>query len=155
MQLFCLTGNYYALKQPHIRAHNKLVSIIVEQIGKERQKKAMNKSNKIQEAIQNPDIASLLRFNTPTVISEDIVAASVDSNKSQKQKIETAGKDWFDMPSTNLTPEIKRDIQLIGMRGTLDPKRFYKKDKDLKKIPKVFQVIILNCITNVNLEEIL
>lgn len=32
------------------------------------------------------------------------------------------------MPRTNLTPELKRDLQLIKMRGVLDPHRHYKKD---------------------------
>ncbi|KAF4467579.1 hypothetical protein FALBO_5558 [Fusarium albosuccineum] len=34
----------------------------------------------------------------------------------------TAGSDWFDLPKTNLTPEFKRDWQLLRMRGILDPK---------------------------------
>ncbi|KAF4972619.1 hypothetical protein FZEAL_9562 [Fusarium zealandicum] len=34
----------------------------------------------------------------------------------------TAGSDWFDLPKTDLTPEFKRDWQLLRMRGILDPK---------------------------------
>ncbi|KAJ4312646.1 dTDP-fucopyranose mutase [Fusarium piperis] len=34
----------------------------------------------------------------------------------------TAGSDWFDLPKTVLTPEFKRDWQLLRMRGILDPK---------------------------------
>ncbi|KAH7144664.1 Fcf2 pre-rRNA processing-domain-containing protein [Dactylonectria estremocensis] len=34
----------------------------------------------------------------------------------------TAGSEWFDLPKTKLTPEFKRDWQLLRMRGILDPK---------------------------------
>ena len=35
---------------------------------------------------------------------------------------DTAGKNWFDLPKTELTPEFRRDWQLLRMRGLLDPK---------------------------------
>ncbi|KAI5457925.1 Fcf2 pre-rRNA processing-domain-containing protein [Mariannaea sp. PMI_226] len=34
----------------------------------------------------------------------------------------TAGSKWFDLPKTELTPEFKRDWQLLRMRSILDPK---------------------------------
>lgn len=43
-------------------------------------------------------------------------------------KPETAGKDWFDLGKPEMTPELKRDLQLLKMRHALDPKRFYKKE---------------------------
>ena len=51
----------------------------------------------------------------------------------------TAGPKWFDMPAPEITPEVKRDLQLLKLRNVLDPKRFYKKDND-RKLPKYFQV---------------
>ncbi|KAK5166173.1 dTDP-fucopyranose mutase [Saxophila tyrrhenica] len=62
--------------------------------------------------------------------------------KQQKaeQKKATAGGNWFDMPATNLTPELKRDLQLIKMRGVLDPHRHYKKDGGKMKPPEYSQV---------------
>ena len=45
------------------------------------------------------------------------------------------------MPATEVTPEIKLDLQLLKMRNVLDRKRHYKKD-DSKGLPKYFQVII-------------
>jgi len=52
----------------------------------------------------------------------------------------TAGSQWFNLPRTNLTPELKRDLQLLHMRGVLDPKRFYKKEGAKPKIPEFSQV---------------
>ncbi|OJJ43709.1 hypothetical protein ASPZODRAFT_135705 [Penicilliopsis zonata CBS 506.65] len=52
----------------------------------------------------------------------------------------TAGSDWFDMPKTELTPELRRDLQLIRMRSVLDPKRHYKKDNAKAKAPEFSQV---------------
>ncbi|RPA86451.1 Fcf2-domain-containing protein [Ascobolus immersus RN42] len=51
----------------------------------------------------------------------------------------TAGSNWFDMPRTDLTPELKRDLQILKMRAVIDPKRFYKKDKQAG-FPKYSQV---------------
>jgi hypothetical protein len=53
-----------------------------------------------------------------------------------------AGPEWFNLPKTNLTPELKRDLQLLRMRGSavLDPKRHYKKDKSRSQMPNYSQV---------------
>ena len=42
------------------------------------------------------------------------------------------------MKQPEMTPEIKRDLQIIKQRSALDPKRHYKKDK--WEIPKYFQM---------------
>lgn len=34
-----------------------------------------------------------------------------------------AGSDWFNLPKTDLTPELKRDWQILRMRNILDPKQ--------------------------------
>ncbi|KAF7714122.1 rRNA-processing protein [Penicillium ucsense] len=52
----------------------------------------------------------------------------------------TAGPDWFNLPKTELTSELKRDLQLIRMRSVLDPKRHYKKENGKAKIPEFSQV---------------
>ncbi|XVF71195.1 hypothetical protein PTKIN_Ptkin12aG0016600 [Pterospermum kingtungense] len=46
----------------------------------------------------------------------------------------------FDMPAPTLTPELKKDLQLLKLRGAIDPKRHYKKDSKSKALPKYFQV---------------
>lgn len=51
----------------------------------------------------------------------------------------TKGGNWYNMPATELTEEVHRDLELIQMRSVLDPKHFYKKN-DLKALPKYFQV---------------
>ena len=43
------------------------------------------------------------------------------------------------MPKTELTPELKRDLQLLQMRSVLDPKRHYKKDNK-SSLPAYSQV---------------
>jgi len=52
----------------------------------------------------------------------------------------TAGPMWFDMPRIDLTPELKRDMQLLKMRGVLDPKRHYKKENGKAKAPEYAQI---------------
>ncbi|KAG0232448.1 hypothetical protein BGW42_008166 [Actinomortierella wolfii] len=64
------------------------------------------------------------------------------THKEKKEAREkTAGKGWFDMPQQVLTPELKRDLQILKLRNVLDPKRFYKREEKGKpKFPKYFQV---------------
>ncbi|KAF4632592.1 hypothetical protein G7Y89_g5531 [Cudoniella acicularis] len=60
--------------------------------------------------------------------------------KFAKAKKSTAGSDWYELPKTNLTPELKRDLQLLRMRSVLDPKRHYKKEASRPQIPEFSQV---------------
>ena len=59
---------------------------------------------------------------------------------AQQEKKATAGAEWFNMPKTNMTPELKRDLQLLKMRNVLDPKRHYKKDNARNDAPAFSQV---------------
>ena len=58
----------------------------------------------------------------------------------QQEARPTAGADWFDLPRTKLTPELKRDLQLIQLRSVLDPKRHYKKEDTRRTAPQFSQV---------------
>ncbi len=59
------------------------------------------------------------------------------AKKAEREK--TKGDGWFGMPATEMTEEVKRDLEVLQMRGALDPKRFYKKN-DMSVLPKYFQV---------------
>ncbi|KAL2470210.1 Fcf2 pre-rRNA processing protein [Abeliophyllum distichum] len=63
-------------------------------------------------------------------------------NKLLKKEIkDTAGKNWFDMPAPVITPELKKDLQLLKLRSAIDPTRHYKKGNSKSKtLPKYFQV---------------
>ncbi|CAK9160879.1 unnamed protein product [Ilex paraguariensis] len=59
----------------------------------------------------------------------------------RKQVKDTAGKNWFDMPAPTITPELKKDLQLLKLRSAIDPKRHYKKgDSKSRALPKYFQL---------------
>ena len=72
------------------------------------------------------------------------IKPKVGKKKSKKlKKIEqekTKGDKWYGMPATEVTEEIKNDLEILKMRGALDPKRFYKKSSN-SEVPKYFQVI--------------
>ncbi|KAF2733517.1 Fcf2-domain-containing protein [Polyplosphaeria fusca] len=63
----------------------------------------------------------------------------VKKNKQAGKKA-TAGSQWFNLPKTELTPELRRDLQLLKMRGILDPKRFYKKSDAKSDVPEFSQI---------------
>lgn len=51
-------------------------------------------------------------------------SALVPLEKVTKKKRNKCG--WMDTPSIEITEEVKRDLAVLKMRDTLDPKRFYK-----------------------------
>ncbi|KAI0165758.1 Fcf2 pre-rRNA processing-domain-containing protein [Xylariaceae sp. FL1272] len=60
------------------------------------------------------------------------------SKQEMNAKVD-AGPKWFNLPKTDLTPELRKDLQLLKMRDVLDPKRFYKKDNS-RGVPEFSQV---------------
>ncbi|KAK6362052.1 hypothetical protein TWF730_005752 [Orbilia blumenaviensis] len=65
----------------------------------------------------------------------------VKTEKSKKEKQDkTAGPNWYNMPATDVTPEIKRDLQMIKLRNVLDPHKHFKGDDWKGKLPKYFQM---------------
>ncbi|CAD6439615.1 11068252-94a7-42a9-ad6d-ea5fa3bdeb1b [Sclerotinia trifoliorum] len=74
--------------------------------------------------------------NSVRTVEDPIVTKA----KALKAKKSTAGAKWFNMPKTVVTPELKRDLQLLRLRSVLDPKRFYKKDTTRAEVPEYSQV---------------
>uniref|UniRef100_A0A3Q0QZR0 Fcf2 pre-rRNA processing C-terminal domain-containing protein n=1 Tax=Amphilophus citrinellus TaxID=61819 RepID=A0A3Q0QZR0_AMPCI len=59
--------------------------------------------------------------------------------KRRAEREKSTGDGWFNMKAPEITQELKGDLQVLKMRGSLDPKRFYKKN-DRDGFPKYFQV---------------
>jgi len=59
--------------------------------------------------------------------------------RRKEEREKTKGRDWFDMPATELTEERKRDLEVMQLRDALDPKRRYRTE-DRTVLPKYFQV---------------
>jgi hypothetical protein len=57
----------------------------------------------------------------------------------RKMERKTAGKGWFDMKAVEYTPELRREMRMLKLRGAYDPKRFYK-NADTSKLPTHFQM---------------
>ncbi|CAA0295217.1 unnamed protein product [Arabidopsis thaliana] len=58
----------------------------------------------------------------------------------RKQLKDTTGSNWFDMPAPTMTPELKRDLQLLKLRTVMDPALHYKKSVSRSKLAeKYFQ----------------
>jgi len=74
----------------------------------------------------------------PAIIQEKIGKKKLKKIKKEERE-KTKGSGWFNMPAPELTEESRRDLELLQMRGALDPKRFYKKS-DAKNLPKYFQI---------------
>ncbi|TKA57858.1 hypothetical protein B0A49_08604, partial [Cryomyces minteri] len=74
--------------------------------------------------------------NRPRKVEDPVVV----KKKIAEEKKATAGPQWFDLPRTDLTPELKRDLQLLKMRSVLDPKRHYKKENGKAKAPEFSHV---------------
>ncbi|RYC63379.1 hypothetical protein CHU98_g2806 [Xylaria longipes] len=73
--------------------------------------------------------------------SQELSVRLPEARKSKREMAHKAdaGPQWFNLPATDLTPELRRDLQLLKMRDVLDPKRHYKKDTT-RAIPEFSQV---------------
>ncbi|ONK62586.1 uncharacterized protein A4U43_C07F5650 [Asparagus officinalis] len=62
-------------------------------------------------------------------------------NKLMKKNVkDTTGKSWFDMPAPTITPELKKDLEILKLRNAIDPKKHFKKGDKSKALPKYFQM---------------
>ncbi|XP_028301234.1 deoxynucleotidyltransferase terminal-interacting protein 2 [Gouania willdenowi] len=96
------------------------------------------KEKKIQEQLMKKSVIG------PDFEKKDAVPPYSESKRALKLKRKTereksTGDAWFDMKAPEMTQELKGDLQVLKMRGSLDPKRFYKKN-DRDGFPKYFQV---------------
>lgn len=57
----------------------------------------------------------------------------------KRQREKTSGSGWYNMKAPEITPEVQRDLEVLQMRGVLNPKRHYK-NSDMKILPKFFQM---------------
>ncbi|KAK2835558.1 hypothetical protein Q5P01_016042 [Channa striata] len=96
------------------------------------------KEKKIQDEVMKKSVIG------PDFEKKDSVPPYSESKQAQKLKrrVETqksTGDGWFNMKAPEISQELKGDLQVLKMRGSLDPKRFYKKN-DRDGFPKYFQV---------------
>ena len=83
---------------------------------------------------------SALAPSTSLAGSGEVPPLHASRKSKKKERPDTAGAAWGHMAAKELTPELKRDLQIIRMRGVLDPKRFYRSSDMKKELPKYFQV---------------
>ncbi|KAJ5752338.1 Fcf2 pre-rRNA processing [Penicillium odoratum] len=111
--------------EPYVRQGDDVATIDSAQLVDPRQKELSNSLRLIQHAKKSTK--RLMQRNQP-------VLGCAAPEKA------TAGPQWFDLPKTELTTELKRDLQLLRMRSVLDPKRHYKKENGKAKLPEFSQV---------------
>ncbi|XP_068694994.1 uncharacterized protein [Montipora foliosa] len=95
-----------------------------------------------------------LTFNDTELMKKSVITSDFEKRSSappmhvssyalkkqrKKAREETAGPMWFNLPATQITPEIEQDMKIMKMRNVLDKKRHYKKN-DTKALPKYFQI---------------
>lgn len=92
----------------------------------------------LQKAVVNPGFEPLKTI-PPYEMSKKAL------QRERKKEREKTKKNWYGLPATEVTEELKQDLEVLQMRSVLDPKHFYKKN-DLKVLPKYFRVIGFNLI---------
>ncbi|KAM7409948.1 hypothetical protein PAMA_001435 [Pampus argenteus] len=96
------------------------------------------KGKKIQDEVMKKSVIG------PDFEKKDAVPPYSESKQAMKLKHRTereksTGDNWFNMKAPEITDELKGDLNVLKMRGSMDPKRFYKKN-DRDGFPKYFQV---------------
>ncbi|KAL8928027.1 MAG: hypothetical protein Q9208_002102 [Pyrenodesmia sp. 3 TL-2023] len=96
----------------------------------------------VRHGVARVDSSRIVDSDERRLASQSLSRASSVLPKTAKAKgqEQSSGPEWFHMPRTKLTPDLKRDLQLLKMRSTLDPKRHYKKDNQKPLIPEYSQI---------------
>lgn len=117
---------------------------------------AAKKSEKRKNKQRNtkPDDSSVLDEATKKLLSKSIIKPGFEKHLGEahvpiswramkrQRKMErerTKGEDWYYLPAAEMTEERERDLEILQMRGALDPKKHYRRN-DRSVLPKYFQV---------------
>ncbi|CAN6358364.1 unnamed protein product [Urochloa humidicola] len=91
-----------------------------------------------------PSIAQGSLWKPPSELVDGLFVPPRDPRKvnklTRKNIKDTTGKGWFDMPAPSITPELKKDLEILQLRHVMDPKRHFKRSGKSKALPKYFQV---------------
>lgn len=49
-----------------------------------------------------------------------------------KENTQKTTRGWFEMPSSDFNDDVKRDLEVLSMRGAFNPKRHYKNLESIK-----------------------
>ncbi|KAG1050254.1 hypothetical protein G6F43_007460 [Rhizopus delemar] len=86
------------------------------------------RSKLVEDAVQLIEDGQKSPRNALLVVKANSTLSKRRSRKErQEERAKSSGKEWFDMPKPEITPEVKRDLQILKMRHVLDRKRHYKK----------------------------
>ncbi|ENN81348.1 hypothetical protein YQE_02248, partial [Dendroctonus ponderosae] len=144
-RLFELNGNTSpAQSHANVPKKHKLVKPLIPETSFEMKKDENAHSYRIKKQLQS-EVQKALSKAVVTPDFEQLASVppyEVSKRKllreRKKEKDKTKGTGWFGMPATEMTDEVKNDLEIVQMRSVLDPKHFYKKN-DLKVLPKYFQ----------------
>jgi hypothetical protein len=75
----------------------------------------------------------LVQSQSQTSFAKDIFSASTTSSRNSKDIDDSTGEGWFNMKSSTMTSQLKRDIQILNLRKALNPTQHYKEAKIGKK----------------------
>eukprot|EP00966_Prymnesium_polylepis_P147184 3399858-Prymnesium_polylepis.1 len=67
-------------------------------------------------------------------------ALELPTRPKRTKASDTAGAGWGHMVAPELTKEVKRELLVVKMRGSIDPKKFYRSSDHKNGLPKYFQV---------------
>lgn len=100
----------------------------------ERIKKSVQKIPKLSSGLDSKEFQE----KSKTVKKVEVLYDPIVVKQKKSGEQETAGKEWFNMPKTEVTKQVKNDLLVLAKRDVLDPKRHYKKQKWVQ--PEFFQI---------------
>ncbi|GAN01218.1 nucleolus protein [Mucor ambiguus] len=102
-------------------------------------KNVAGRAKLIPDAVELVDDGEKASAKATVVLKPSKDKKELSKKERQAEREKTTGSSWFDMPKTEMTDEVKRDLQVLKMRHILDRKRHYKK-MGKRPDPKYFQI---------------
>ncbi|OHT06113.1 Acidic 82 kDa protein [Tritrichomonas foetus] len=98
---------------------------LIAEVKNENPKKEMEAKDALTEKNRDFEFGDALEDSTKKRVDSAMEKAEVDPLKmkpvTKVKKLETSGDNWYNIPKTEWTEEMKRDWQLIRMRSVLGP----------------------------------
>uniref|UniRef100_A0A7S4MJG8 Fcf2 pre-rRNA processing C-terminal domain-containing protein n=1 Tax=Vannella robusta TaxID=1487602 RepID=A0A7S4MJG8_9EUKA len=110
---------------------------------KEKGQELFDVRGSVQDAVKDQEDGALDTMLSTSLVGDEYVPPDTRTSKTAKKKQKkeeaqkTAGPGWFNLPATSVTPELRKDLQVLQMRNYIFKDKFYKKADPL---PKYFQV---------------
>ena len=97
----------------------------------------LNNDSELKDAIQNNKVVRLIKEDGTIGIK---VNKSSEIGMAPRKSPSKPPRQFWELVTPEMTPEVKRELEILSMRGYWDTKSFFKGDRKKRELPKEFEL---------------